>query len=340
MSRCRIEGARIAGIATCVPRQRIENAALAADGFTPTEIRKVSAMAGIKARHVVDPSVCATDLCCQAAEQLLETMSIERSTIDALILVTQSPDYFLPSSSCLVHERLGLPDSVAAFDVGLGCSGYPYGLYLAATMLKGSGFRRILLLHGETPSRFPSIDDRATRLLFGDAGSATLIEADDASGSGSYVLHTDGSGADDLIIRGGGFRDPQPADSRDLHVHMDGQAIFNFTLKRVPPLIDSTLDLHGLTASDVDFYVFHQSNQFIMRHLMKKCGLEAGQVPLCLEEFGNTGGASVPLAVTQCLGESLDDEPRKLMFLGYGVGLSWASALLEVSAPTLCHSEV
>ena len=340
MSRCRIDGVRIAGISTCVPRQREDNAALTAEGFTATEIRKVSAMAGIRSRHVVAKGVCATDLCHQAARQLLDSMKIDRTTIDALIFVTQSPDFFLPSSSCLLQQRLGLPDTVAAFDVGLGCSGYPYGLYLAATMLRGSGFQKILLLHGETPSRFPREDDRATRLLFGDAGSATLLEADSAAGNGSYVMHTDGSGAEDLIIRGGAFRDPQPQDPADLHVHMDGQAIFNFTLKRVPPLIQTTLELHGLSAGDVDHYVFHQSNQFIMRHLMKKCGLAAEQVPLCLEELGNTGGASVPLTVTQCLRESLDGKPRQLMFLGYGVGLSWASALLEVCSPTLCHSEL
>ncbi|MEM9742726.1 MAG: ketoacyl-ACP synthase III [Pseudomonadota bacterium] len=339
MSRCQVSGSQIRAIATCVPALEVENASLAANGFTAAEIRKVSALAGVRARRVVEPTQCASDLCVQAARQLLHKLTIDPASIDAVIFVTQSPDYFLPSTACVVHDQLGLPHTVAAFDVGLGCSGYPYGLYLAATMIRGGGMARVLLLHGETPSRFTSAEDRSTHLLFGDAGSATLIDADDAVEASSFVLHTDGSGARDLIIPGGGFRDPRPEDPRDYHVRMDGTGIFNFTLKRVPALINDTLALHGLGVGDVDHYVFHQSNQFIMKHMIKKCELTAHQAPLCLEKFGNTGGVSVPLTVTQCLGNALASGVKRLMFLGYGVGLSWGSALMSLEAPALLHSE-
>jgi 3-oxoacyl-[acyl-carrier-protein] synthase-3 len=254
-------------------------------------------------------------------------------------MVTQSPDYFLPSSACMVHKWLGLSDQCAAFDVGLGCSGYPYGLYLASTMLRAGGHRRILMLHGETPSLFPAPTDHATTLLFGDAGSATALES--ANGETSvFCLQTDGQGYDGLIMRGGGFRDRNPADPLHRYLHMDGGAIFNFTIKRVPPLIRDTLEHAGLQVGDIDWYLFHQSNRFIMKHLAKKCGLPEGRVPFVLDRFGNSGGPSVALALTQ--GVVREDSARALrvMLLGYGVGLSWGSALATIPAGTpLLHGD-
>ncbi len=240
MSRHSIDGARIAGIATCVPARVVDN--LADDlGFDATEVRKVVQMAGVHTRHVVDGHTTAADLCLGAARQLMAKLGWSPESITGLLFVTQSPDYLLPSTSCVVHHWLGLSDECAAFDIGLGCSGYPYGLYAAATMLKGGGHQRILLLHGETPSQFVAEDDHATRLLFGDAGSATALELDPAAPTMHFCLHTDGSGFGGLIIRGGGFRDRRPADPRDLCVFMDGAGIFNFTIKRVPPLVQEAL---------------------------------------------------------------------------------------------------
>src|SRR5256885_4556502 len=184
MSRSSIPGFRIAGVATCVPPTSVSNLD-ASLGFDPEEVRKVIAMAGVRERRVVDDGVTASDLCFEAAEQLLQRLGWDRESVSGLIFVTQSPDYFLPSTACMLHQWLGLGDDCAAFDMGLGCSGYPYGLYLAATMLRGGGHKRILMLHGETPSRFVAPDDQATRLLFSDAGSATAIEigpSDDGGG--------------------------------------------------------------------------------------------------------------------------------------------------------------
>src|SRR5512143_1285166 len=172
MAFTKIKGTRIAAVVTCVPEQRFDNLK-DTTGFTQDEVRKVVAMAGVNARRVAGDSICSSDLCLKAADTVLASLKWEPSSIDALIMVTQSPDYFLPSTACVAHKRLGLADSCAAFDVGLGCSGYPYGLWLAGMMLNGGGFRRVLLLHGETPSRFADRSDRAVSLLFGDAGSAT-----------------------------------------------------------------------------------------------------------------------------------------------------------------------
>jgi 3-oxoacyl-[acyl-carrier-protein] synthase III len=331
MARCNVRGATIRGVVSAVPSRRFDNLK-DTSGFTEDEVRKVVGMAGVKSRRMAGEAVCSSDLCQAAAESLLEKVGWERDSVEALIMVTQSPDYFLPSTACLLQMKLGLPDTCAAFDVGLGCSGYPYGLYLSALMLAG-GIKRALLLHGETPARFADESDRSVSLLFGDAGSATAIEAAGREGgeAWSFVLHTDGSGYQDLIIPGGGFRERFPEDRRRFCVSMNGANIFNFSIKRVPPVIQDTLSLAGLGKEDVDYFILHQSNQFIMRHLSKKMGIPEAKVPLTLGEYGNTGGPSVPL--TMVLGGLArpSDRPLTLMLVGYGVGLSWGSALIRLA---------
>jgi 3-oxoacyl-[acyl-carrier-protein] synthase-3 len=330
MSITRIEGFRVAGVSTCVPARAVDNQECGKD-YGADEVRKVVAMAGVQHRRVVAPGITAADLCYEAAAELLDRLGWEKESITGLILVTQSPDYFLPSSSCLVHKWLGLSDRCAAFDVGLGCSGYPYGLYLAASMLRSGGQQRILMLHGETPSLFPSAEDHATTLLFGDAGSATALESVDGGNPAFFSLHTDGAGYEGLIMRGGGFRDRNPQNPRHRYLEMDGAGIFNFTIKRVPPLIHETLEFAKLQVSDVDWYLFHQSNRFIMKHLAKKCAVPEERMPIVLDRFGNSGGPSVALALTQGV-SSAQRKAWRVMMLGYGVGLSWGSALLEIDA--------
>jgi 3-oxoacyl-[acyl-carrier-protein] synthase-3 len=331
MAKCTIQGATIGGIISAVPARVFDNLK-DTKGFTEDEVRKVVGMAGVKSRRMAGESVCSSDLCQAAAESLLDKLGWERDSVDALIMVTQSPDYFLPSTACLLQMKLGLPTTCAAFDVGLGCSGYPYGLYLGSLMISGGGIKRVLVLHGETPSRFADESDRSVSLLFGDAGSATALELDDAKDVDlwSFVLHTDGSGYEDLIIPGGGFRERFPEDRRRYCVSMNGANIFNFSIKRVPPVIQDTLDLAGLKKEDVDYYILHQSNQFIMRHLTKKMGIPEAKVPLTLGNFGNSGGPSVPLTIAQGNLDRPSDRPLTLMLVGYGVGLSWASALVQL----------
>lgn len=337
MSRHTISGFRIAGVSTCLPADVADNLD-PSSGFDPEDVRKVVQMAGVRKRRVVAQGVTAADLSFEAAESLLRRLGWARDSITGLIFVTQSPDYFLPSSACLLHQWLGLSDACAAFDVGLGCSGYPYGLYMAATMLRAGGHQRIVMLHGETPTRFVDPSDHATTLLFSDSGSATAIELRDGE-TGHFCLHSDGSGHAGLIIRGGAFRDRSPADPRDLSLRMDGAGIFNFTIKRVPPLIQDTLSQAGCSVGDVDAYLFHQSNRFIMKHLMKKCGLPEDRVPITLEESGNCGGPSVAVALTQRVPPERS-APMKLMMLGYGVGLSWGSAMVNLDPDVpLLHAD-
>jgi 3-oxoacyl-[acyl-carrier-protein] synthase-3 len=335
MSLARVNNFKVAGVATCVPAQVVDNHDFGAK-FKPEEVRKVVAMAGIRHRRVVADGTTSADLCFEAAEQLLQRLGWERESITGLIMTTQSPDYFFPPTSCVLHKWLGLSTNCAAFDLGLGCSGYPYGLYLAGAMLAAGGQQRILLLHGETASKFTSPDDHATTLLFGDAGSATALECDACAGPAHFALHTDGQGFEGLILRGGGFRDPHPVDERDNFVRMDGAGIFNFTIKRVPSLIQEVLDYAQVAVGSVDWYVLHQSNRFIMKHLATKSGIPEERLPIVLDSFGNTGGVSVPLALTQAV-PAERTAPVSVMLVGYGVGLSWSAALLrlEQSAPLL-----
>lgn len=323
----------IRAITSCVPSRCFDNV-VDTTNFEAEEVDKVVKMAGVKTRHLAADNECSSDLCIAAAADVLRSLQWDPATVDALIMVTQTPDYFLPSTACVVHRRLGLSNSCAAFDVGLGCSGYPYGLWLAAMMLQTPGFKRVLVLHGETPTRFSDKGDRAVALLFGDAGSATALEADPAGANSGkkwwFCLHTDGAGMDDLILAGGGFRERFPSDPRKFSVQMNGANVFNFTIKRIPPLIDETLIASGISREQVDYFVFHQSNRFIMRHLLKKANLPEAKVPMTIEKFGSAGGPSVPLTMTMGKLQRPADRALSLVLLGYGVGLSWGSALVDL----------
>jgi 3-oxoacyl-[acyl-carrier-protein] synthase-3 len=341
MAQATLSGMRVRGIATAVPQQTFNNTR-DTTAFPREEVRKVVAMAGVSERRIAAPSTTSTDLCYAAAEALLNRLGWSRDSVDGLIMVTQTPDYFMPSSSCLLHNRLGLARHCAAFDLGLGCSGYPYGLWLASMMLQTGGLRRVLLLHGETPTHYAAEDDRAVALLFGDAGSATALEADSSADTPPtyFTLHTDGTGYGDLIIEAGGFRDRFCADRSRHQVKMNGANVFNFTIAIVPPLIQDTLRLANRSIGDVDYYVFHQSNRFIIKHLIATCGLPSERVPIIIDRFGNAGGPSVPLTVTQGLEHEAGKRPLWLMLLGYGVGLSWGATLIQLPADAaLLHIE-
>jgi len=331
MAIVKTSGVRLAAVSTCVPTRQFDNIADTAE-FSEQEIRKITGMAGIATRRLAGESVCSSDLCIAAGQRVLNSLGWEPDSIDALVLVTQTPDYFLPSTASVVHHRLGLSDRCAAFDVGLGCSGYPYGIWLASMMIQNGGVRRALVMHGETPTRFTDKTDRSVALLFGDAGSATALEAAEPGGGTDwcFALHSDGSGYSSMIIEAGGFRDRFNQNQRKHCVFMDGAQVFNFTIKRVPALIGETLGTAGLSAGEIDYFIFHQSNQFIIKHICTKESLPLAKVPMTLNKFGNTGGVSIPLTLTEGGLVRPEDRSLRLMLLGYGVGLSWGSALIDL----------
>lgn len=338
-----LNGVKIAGVAAALPPARSDVEPIG--GMAPAELAKVVASTGVKARHVVPPGMCTSDLCVAAAERLLARLGWERSTIDLLIFVTQTPDYVLPATACSLHGRLGLAKHCAAFDVNLGCSGYVYGLSLAGTHLQTGAASRVLLLVGDTISKVVSPQDRSVAYLFGDAGTATALERSDGAPKMHFVTGSDGSGAPHLQIPGGMFRAPSSEETRTLvaheggnvrsaeHLYMNGPEIFNFTIREVPAMIGAVLATAGWGMDEPDGFVLHQANRFMLDYLAKRMKLPADRVVLALENFGNTSSASIPLALCERLPHRLAQGPAKLVLAGFGVGFSWAAAAVEMDRP-------
>jgi 3-oxoacyl-[acyl-carrier-protein] synthase-3 len=333
---------RMAGLASAVPSQSLSYLETARLGnVTDEEATKIAGSVGVQRRHVAPPSLCASDLCCAAAEKLLAELGWERSSVEALIFVTQTPDYLIPANSACLHQRLRLSKTCAAFDVTLGCSGYIYGLWMAHNLVAAGSAKRVLLLVGETASWMTSPHDRACMFLFGDAGAATALEFDDGAPEVTYVLATDGTGSPYMGIPGGyrnriseeSLRRKPCADGvvrNDLDSRMDGAQVFAFTLREVPGTIKTILEASGWTLETMDAFVPHQANAFMLQHLAKQMKVPPQKVVLALDQFGNTGSASVPLSVTHVLAKRLRAGSMKLVLSGFGVGWSWGAAAIQL----------
>ena len=330
MPKVKMPGMSMRGIVACVPEREVFNEH-DYPWFESAEIRKVTAMVGVKSRRMADEKTCASDLCAAAARKLMNDLEWEPSSIDGLILVSQTFDYIMPSTSCILQHRLGLSQSCASFDVGLGCSAYVYGLWLANSLLSSGACHRLLLLAGDTPSKFVNPKDRATALLFGDAGTATALEFDsDPDICAYHIMCTDGKGAGDLIISGGGFRNRFPEDQTQCCVSMDGGHIFDFTRSRVPTLIEDMLLFAGRSADCYDYFVFHQANEYLIKFIASKSKVNMTKVPLSMGRYGNTAAGSVPLTLAVAGLPKVDKPEFDMMFLGYGVGLSWGAVSMRV----------
>lgn len=331
-----ITGSRVAGVVSCVPTQVVDNVPFI-ERFGD-KARDIEKMTGVHERRWTDDTTTTADLCQRAAERLLDQLGWNRDSVDALFFVTQTPDYRLPATACALQGRLGLGRHVIAFDINLGCSGYPYGLWQAMQTVASGAARRVLLLVGDTITKTVDPEDRSTAMLFGDAGTATAIEQD-AEGLARFVLGTDGTGERQLIIAEGAYR-AAPASIEDATgpkadaLYMDGGAIFNFTLATVPPLVAATLEAGGGT-DQFDAFLFHQANAFMLRHLAKKSKLPAEKVPVNIDRFGNTSSATIPLLMTTDLADRLRATSTRLGLFGFGVGFSWGSADITVG-PLTC----
>ena len=349
MAVTKLAGVRLAGIASAVP-ECVHGLADDALRFGDSDAARISESTGVRSRHVSTDGICTSDLCLAACERLFEELGWERDSVDALIVVTQTPDYLLPATSCSLHGRLKLAKHCAALDLNLGCSGYVYGLWVATNLIASGGIRRVMLLVGDTISRIISPEDRSTAPLFGDAGTATALEQREGAPSMVFSLGTDGSGQNHLVVPAGGFRRPRTEQTKvrsvreggnarsDEDLFMDGAEIFAFTLREVPALIGSVTEAAGWSSENVDAWVMHQANRFMLRHLAKRMKLPPEKVPLAIEEFGNTSSASIPLAMTYSLADRLRSEKMQLVLAGFGVGFSWAAVAVtceHVSMPDL-----
>ena len=278
---------------------------------------KIFAKTGIKSRYVVDENTTALDLATVAAGNLFFDCGIKREEIDYLLLCTQSPEYRLPSTACILHERLGLPKTAGALAFDHGCSGFIYGLSLAKGLVVGGMAKKVLLVTAETYTKYIAETDRATRTIFGDGAAATIIDVESAAKIGAFSFGTDGSGAEKLIVRDG-------------KLFMDGPEIFNFTLDVVPKTMEAVLAKNGLAREDIDLYVFHQANKFMLDAIRKVNGLPSEKFYINMETVGNTVSSTIPIALKQLEDAGRLTHGMKVMLMGFGVGLSWGATVITI----------
>jgi 3-oxoacyl-[acyl-carrier-protein] synthase-3 len=304
-------------------------------------VAKIDAKTGIECRHISAPDECASDLAVEAAKKLFASGAAKPDEIDYVLLCTQSPDYFLPTTACLVQDRLGIPTSAGALDFNLGCSGFIYGLGLAEGLICSGQASRVLLLTAETYSKFLNPADRSVRTIFGDAAAATLLVAADSNAPllGPFVYGTDGKGGENLIVPAGGMRRPHSAAtavaaedeqgnrrSAD-NLFMNGPEIFNFTLSAVPDSIERLLAKAKLTLDQMDLFVFHQANRYMLDHLRKRMAIPAEKFVLAMQDCGNTVSSTIPIALKHAAAKGQIAPGSLVMLVGFGVGYSWGATL-------------
>lgn len=346
MPQCTLNHVRFSGMATCVPRNSVSNL-LDCKPQLRDERERLVRNIGIEFRRVAPSWQCFSDLAFDAAQTLLDALNWQRSEIDALIVVTQSPDYRAPATAIILQDRLGLPHSTLAFDVNLGCSAYPYALHLLGSMIASGSVKKGLVLVGDCTST-------PNDPLFSDAGTATAMEFDAHAAPMYFDLNSDGSGYQAIILPVGGHReptaiehllphrqDPQALWRRPLDLILDGPAVLTFSTQRIPPAVEKLLEHAHVSKSQVDYFIFHQANRMINDTLRKKLELPVEKVPSSLRDFGNTSGASLPLTMTVRLHEQLEGGPHRLLLCGFGIGLSWATCLVDIDGacfPALIES--
>lgn len=310
--------------------------------FGPEAAQKVFAGSGIRSRRVAPPNICGSDLAYAAADRLLRRCALDRSTIDLLIFCTQSADYLMPTTACVLHERLQLAKRCAAFDINLGCSQYVYALSVAHGMIASGSASRALVLTGDTMTRTVHPMDRSLVPLMGDGGSASLIgQVAEGEGFLGFELGTDGTGHRYLMIPAGGFRQPVSAETcvevadnegnirTAENLHMNGAAVFHFAISVVPQTIERLLARLSLRMEEVDLFLFHQANRFMLDYLFRKLKIPSEKTHVYLEEIGNTSGSTIPIALTHAWRAGKIRPGLLVLVIGFGVGLSWAATVIR-----------
>lgn len=330
----------ITALAACVPKQIIDNYKYDLDIWSEDEVRLVVDKVGVFERRFADENTCSSDLCFAAAERLFADNKVDRSEIDLLVFLSQTPDYRMPATSILLQDRLGLPMSTMAFDISLGCSGFISALSIVYGMMQNHGFRKALLLDGETRSKVYSRKDRREAFIFGDAGVAALIERDEKFGTSHFSINSDGSRGNLIMIPGGGYRNMSSVETlrekvvdeygnirTDEQGYMNGADVFNFVIVEVPRDIKRLMEVSGEDIQSMDYYVFHQANAFINNHIAKKLRLPVEKIPWTIQKYGNTSSVSVPLTIVSELKDKMLGQKR-LMLNAFGVGMAWATAIV------------
>lgn len=328
-----LRNVRYRGMASCVPKTKVSNLDVAP--HLKQERERLTRNIGIFERRICPRWQCFSDLALVATEKLLAELAWQREEIDALIVVTQSPDYLIPATAIILQDRLGLSHATIAFDVNLGCSGYPFALHLLGSMIAAGTIKKGLVLVGDRSAS-------EHEPLFSDAGTATALEYDPAAPPMHFDLNSDGSGYRAIILPVGGHREPPsfqhfiPAKDENgiwrtpYDLQLDGTAVLSFSTQRVPPAVKRLMEYAGAAPDSVDYFLFHQANRMINETIRKKLGLPPEKVPSTLHDFGNTSGASIPVTMTARIREALEAGPKRLIMSGFGIGLSWGTALVDV----------
>jgi len=321
-------GAKIKQVEYYLPEGILTNEELE-KAYPEWSATKLEKKVGIKQRHIAGPNETSLDLATKAAIKVLEKE--DKDLIDFVLFCTQSPDYLLPTSACLLQSRLGLKTSIGALDFNLGCSGYVYGLALAKGLINSGVCKNILLVTGETYSKFIAEDDISNRSIFGDAGTATIVTYSDEDQLGEFIFGTDGIGAENLIVNGLSARNSYILKDVDRPtLYMNGPEIFNFTIETIPPLIQQVLSKNKLQLSGIDYFILHQANKYILEFLISEIGLDKSKCHIDMLDYGNTVSNTIPIALKDAFEQRIIQEGDKVLLAGFGVGYSWCSTIITI----------
>lgn len=319
---------RISEIESFFPEKIITNEDLQKE-FPEWSPEKIFNKVGVKQRHTASKEETVLELAVKASEKILE--KIDKNKIDFILFCTQSPDYNLPTTACILQDRLGLRKGIGALDFNLGCSGFVYGLGVAKGLISAGIAENILLVTSETYTKYLRPDDKSNRTIFGDGAAATLVQKDLEKPDYQFVLGTDGSGYDNLIVRNGGSRYPvSEEDKAGNCLYMNGQKIFVFTIEKIPVLVNEVLQKNNLTKEDIDYFIFHQANAHILRRQREILDIPEEKFYINLEERGNTVSSTIPIAMKDALDKGIIRKGQKIMLIGFGVGLSWGATIIEL----------
>lgn len=333
------EGIGITAMAGAVPKHVIHNYEYT-QYFPADQVKEVVDKVGVLERRFADEKTCSSDLCYAAAERLIADNNVDKSEIDLLVFLSQTPDYRMPATSIILQDRLGLPQSCVAFDMQLGCAGFCYAMSVVYGMMQGGNIRKALILDGETRSKVYSPKDRRSAFIFGDGGVAALVERNEKFGKSWFSLNSDGSRHDLIMIKGGGYRNMSSEETlkervvdeygnirSDEQGYMRGGDVFNFVIREIPRDIKKTLEFSGVDKDTIDYIVFHQANNFINSYIAKKMKLDTDKIPHTIEKFGNTSSVSVPLTIVSELKDKLEGN-KTLLLSAFGVGMCWATGIV------------
>lgn len=310
-----------------LPERELTNEALEYLGWSA---KKIEAKTGIFKRHIASETQGALDLAYDACEDLFSDPKIKREEIDYLLYCTQSPDYLLPNNVTLLHRRLGLEKKCASLEFNQGCSGYLYGLSLAKALILSHQASNVLLVTADTYSKYIHPDDRSNKTIFGDASTATLLTQNEVEKFGEFVFGTDGSGAVNLCVNNRGLSSrPLTQEGYENSLYMNGGEIFNFTLEAVPTAIKNVLEKNSVEYEDIDYFLFHQANRFMLKHLRQKLEIPPEKFPIYIKETGNTVSSTIPLLLDQMIKNGKLRGGEKLLLIGFGVGYSWGTTVIE-----------